>query len=110
MVVVDAVDDEVHAAAEGVVGLPVEDEPVQPVLGQGPDRDPGLASAAPGSQGLRGRDRPPATPWTTTTGMKIHRGDGGVDAGEEVEEFALEERGGCRELLGAVVGLHLAQC
>ena len=41
VVVVDAVDDEVHAAAEGVVGLPVEDEPVQPVLGQGPDADPG---------------------------------------------------------------------
>ena len=40
MVVVDAVDDEVHAAAEGVVGLPVEDEPVQPVLGQRPDPNP----------------------------------------------------------------------
>ena len=43
MVVVDAVDDEVHAAAEGVVGLPVEDEPVQPVLGQRPDPDAGRA-------------------------------------------------------------------
>ena len=48
MVVVDAVDDEVHAAAEGVVGLPVEDEPVQPVLGQRPDRRsrPGVSSAS----------------------------------------------------------------
>ena len=39
MVVVDAVDDEVESAAQRVIRLPVEDEPVQPVLGQGPDQE-----------------------------------------------------------------------
>src|SRR5665811_805629 len=43
VVVVDAVDDEVHAPPEGVVGLPVEDQPVQPVLRQCPDPDPAEA-------------------------------------------------------------------
>ena len=38
VVVVDAVHDEVEAAAERMIGLPVEDEPVQPVLGQRPDQ------------------------------------------------------------------------
>ena len=38
VVVVDAVDDEVEPAADRVVGLPVEDLAVQPVLGQRPDQ------------------------------------------------------------------------
>jgi hypothetical protein len=37
MVVVDAVDDEVEAVAAAELGLPVEQEPMEPVLGQGPD-------------------------------------------------------------------------
>ena len=40
VVVVDAVDDEVEAGADRVVGLPVEDEAVQPVLRQRPDEEP----------------------------------------------------------------------
>ena len=38
MVVVDAVDDPVQARAEAVLGLEVEDEPMQPVLEQCPQR------------------------------------------------------------------------
>ena len=38
MVVMDAVDDEVEPAADRVVGLPVEDQTVQPVLGERPDQ------------------------------------------------------------------------
>ena len=45
MVVMDAVHDEVEAAAERVVGLPVEDEAVQPVLGERPDQQPGQEQA-----------------------------------------------------------------
>ena len=76
MIVVDAVDDEVHAVAEGVVRLPVEDQPVQPVLGQGPD-----GHAAQGEQdqrpGRRGRGRRRATSMTTTTGTKTIAGTAG---------------------------------
>src|SRR5215208_7950710 len=39
MVVVDAVDDEVEAVAAPELGLPVEEEPMEPVLGQRPDAD-----------------------------------------------------------------------
>ena len=39
VVVVDAVDDEVKPGADRVVGLPVEDQPVEPVLGERPDED-----------------------------------------------------------------------
>ena len=39
VVVVDAVDDEVQAVADRVVRVPVEDQAVQPVLGEGPDQE-----------------------------------------------------------------------
>ena len=45
MLVVNAMHDEVEAAAERVVGLPVEDEPVQPVLAQRPDEEAGEEQA-----------------------------------------------------------------
>ena len=37
MIVVDAVDHPVQPGADAVLGLEVEDDPVQPVLEQGPD-------------------------------------------------------------------------
>ncbi len=104
VVVVDAVDDEVHAPAEGVVGLPVEDEAVQPVLGQRPDRDPAEAQPDQGERSV-----------AAVRAQPLHRDDDGdeddrrdrrVHPGEEVEEFALEQLGGVRELLGPAVGVH----
>ncbi len=41
VLVMDAVHDEVEPAAERVIGLPVEDETVQPVLAERPDQQPG---------------------------------------------------------------------
>ena len=41
VVMVDAVDDEVETVAAGEPRLPVEDQAVEPVLGHGPDGDPG---------------------------------------------------------------------
>ena len=108
MVVVDAVDDEVHPPAEGVVGLPVEDQPVQPVLGQRPE----------GEAARRDQDHLPGVP-ALRRADDLHRDDHRdeddrrdrrVDPREVVEEFALEERRRCRQLIGAFVGLHLAEC
>ena len=96
MVVVDAVDDEVHARADRMVGLPVEHLAVEPVLGKGPEhagrRGPGatLSSAA--------RAAVDAEPDEADDhGHEDQRGDGRVDPREEVEEPGLEERRGRAE-------------
>ena len=83
VVVVDAVDDEVHTATDRVVGLPVEDEAVQPVLGQGPDRCSGQGQQDQLPDRVAAVDPQP-----------LHRDDHrdeddsrdrGVDPGEEIE-------------------------
>ena len=87
---------------ERVVGLPVEDLPVQPVLGQRPDQEAGgdqqhdLAApvAAVGAAATSRRRSP---------GTKISAGHGGVDPREEVEEAALEQRRRGAEAGGALV-------
>jgi len=100
MVVVDPVDDEVQAGANRMVGLPVEDEAVQPVLEQGPD-----AEAA----GDQERQLPRHV---AAGGAEPHSGDDdrdederrdrGVDAAEEVEEATLEQAWRGLEPLGAL--------
>ena len=104
MVVVDAVDDEVHAVAEFVVGLPVEDQPVQPVLGQGPDRD-----AAQGEQ----EKRPEAEAAVGSEPLHRHhdrheddRRDSRVDPREVVEKGAVEHLRGGRQALASLMRSH----
>ena len=58
--------------------------------------------------GARSRGRPRATPSRRSPGRRSIAGIAGVDAGEEVEELALEERRRGGQLVGAVVCLHLA--
>ena len=93
MIVVNAVDDEVHPPPGVVVGLPVKEQAVQPVLGQGPDAEPAdrqrdqlqCREAAVSSEPLHGYDHRD----------EDDRRDRGVDPGEEVQEGAVEElRGG----------------
>ena len=86
MVVVDAVDHEVHPAPEVVVGLEVEHDPVQPVLRQRPEE---VAAGDPGQ-----RDHAGAT--EAEHGQQADRGpeqdqrDERMDPGEEVQEVRLE--------------------
>jgi probable F420-dependent oxidoreductase len=92
VVVVDAVDDEVHPPAEGVLRLPVKELAVKPVLAQGPDEDP------------RHHQRDDLERSLAVTGPEHgHRGDHGheddrghrrVDPREEVEKPVLEQRWG----------------
>jgi hypothetical protein len=90
MVVVDAMNDEVQAVADRVVGIPVEDLAVQPVLRQRPepkprDREgdqlerPLAVARAEHDQGDDHRD---------VDQRRHHR----MDPREEVEEAALEQR------------------
>jgi hypothetical protein len=96
VVVMDAVDDEVEPVAAPELRLPVEQQPVQPVLGQGPDRDPREEE----QRGCPDRQAP-VDPEPDPPDHHRHeddRWDRGVDAGEEVEEAALEHRRRGREL------------
>ncbi len=89
VVMVDAVDDPVHPCSQTVLGLEVEDEPVQPVLEQGPDRIAGgeqkhhRADAhlreAPGGHQHDGRH-------------EDHHRDGRVHARERIQDARLEHR------------------
>ena len=76
VVVVDAVDDEVEPAAERVVGLPVEDEPVQPVLGERPDQQAGEEQAGDLEDAVAAVEARATAP-TTTTGTKMIAGTDG---------------------------------
>src|ERR1044072_9089932 len=104
MVVVDAVDDEVHAATEGVVWLPVEDQPVQPVLGQGPEADAAEAEQhqLPGGEALVGA-QPPHRDDDRTEDQGRGRW---MHPGEEVEEFALEKLRGSCQPVGSIACRH----
>ena len=97
MVVVDAVDDEVEPAAQGVIRLPVEDEPVQPVLGQGPDQEAELRPAAPAEPRHSPLDPPRATRPATTTGTKMIAGtEGWIRENRSSKRFSKEARGGAQ--------------
>jgi hypothetical protein len=108
MVVVDAVDDEVHPPAEGVVGLPVEDQAVEPVLGERPEGEAAEVDEhhLPGVPAFGHPD-----PLRRDDHRHEHdRRDRRMDPGEEVEEFALEEGRRRGQPLSALVSLHLPQC
>jgi hypothetical protein len=104
VVVVDAVDDEVHAAPEVVVRLPVEDQPVQPVFGQRPDPEARNGEkeelpaheAAVGSQPLHHREHR----------EEDDRRDRRMDPGEEVEEAAIEQLRRCGQALCSRLVIH----
>ena len=89
MVVVDAVDDEVHPAADRVVGLPVEEHAVQPVLGQRPDHEAGDDQQRRSERALAVVGAEPDA--RDDHGHEDDRGHRGVDPREEVEEPVLEE-------------------
>ena len=103
VVVVDAVDDEVEAVAAGELRLPVEDEPVEPVLGQGPDRNTDAEEQDGGADGEPAVDPEPDP--GDHNGDEDDRRYGGVDAREEVQEPALEHRRRGRQL-GCPLGSH----
>jgi len=107
MVVVDAVDDEVHLTPEGVVWLPMEDEPVQPVLGQGPDRDAGQAEPDQLQRAVAARRAEPLH--SHHHRHEDDRRDRRMHPGEEVEEVAVEQLRGRRELVGTAGGVHPRQ-
>ena len=96
VVVVDAVDDEVEAVAAAELRLPVEDEPVQPVLGQRPDPEAGEEEQDGGPDREAAVDPEPDA--ADHDRHEDDRRDRRMDAGEEVEEAALEHRRGGREL------------
>jgi hypothetical protein len=101
MVVMDAVDDEVEAVAAAELRLPVKEEPVEPVLGQRPDREPGEEEEDGGADGESPVDPEPDP--ADHHRDEDHRRDDRMDPGEEVEEAALEHRGRGRELGCALV-------
>ena len=102
MVVVDAMDDEVQARAHGVVGLPVEDQPVEPVLGEGPsEKAPGEEEHERAGAVAAVRTEPHARDHDRDV---EDRGHDRMDPREEVEEPALEERRGGAEALCAFLG------
>jgi hypothetical protein len=95
VVVVDAVDDEVEAVTAAELGLPVEEQAVEPVLGQRPDREPRQEE-----QRDAGGRQAPIDPEADAGDHDRHeddRRDSRVDPGEEVEEAALEHRRRGRE-------------
>jgi hypothetical protein len=96
MVVMDAVDDAVEPVAAAELRLPVEDEPMQPVLGHGPDpeaREDQQGGLEPAEAAI---DPDPDS--ADHDGNEDDRRNRGMDAGEEVEEPALEHRRRGREL------------
>ena len=72
VVVVNAVDDEVELVATSEARLPVEDQPVQPVLGQSPDQEAGGEQADRRQRALAGVE--PAQTQITMTGTKMIAG------------------------------------
>ena len=89
MVVVNSVDDEVQTAPDRVVGLPVEDEPVEPVLGQGPDHEPERDQQAEADRAVTAVGGQPDGRYDDR--HEDDRRDRRVNPREEVEEAVLKQ-------------------
>ena len=89
VLVVDAVHDEVEPGAERVVGLPVEDGAMQPVLAERPDQEAGEEEPGDLEDVIAAVEPRPQT--DDHDRDEDDRRDRWVNSREEVEEAALEE-------------------
>ncbi len=106
MVVMDPVNHEVQPAPECMVRLPVEDQPVEPVFEQRPERE---APENEQSQLARRVALIGSEPDRSDDHRDEHdRRDRRMDAAEEVDEPALKQRRRSRQLSGSLLG-HRAE-
>src|SRR4051794_29271120 len=101
MVVMDAVDDEVETVAPAELRLPVEEQAVEPVLGQRPDPEAGGEHQGGGAGCEASVDPEPDA--ADDDRDEDDRRDRRMDAGEEIEKAALEHRRRGREAGCALV-------